>query len=223
MANAEIKITAKGIEAANRKLSSLGKSFGQLKKSANRIDGSLQKLRSSFFGLKAAFAAAGIGIALKKLTSESIKFEDAMLDLQKVMSDADGDAKQFTDTAKALSDRFGVSAAEVLQGAANFKQAGFTIKESFELQKIALETATVSQLSVAESSELLVSALKGFKAPASEAGRLTDILNVISNKYATSLKQLGIGMADFSPIAKKMNLSFEETAGLLTPVIEVFR
>jgi TP901 family phage tail tape measure protein len=44
----------------------------------------------------------------------------------------------------------------------------------------------------------------------------------VSNKYATDVKQLGLGMSKLAPIAKTMGLSFEETAGILTPVIEVF-
>ena len=50
-----------------------------------------------------------------------------------------------------------------------------------------------------------------------------DLLNEVSNKYATNVKELAIGMAGISPIAKRMNFSMAETAGLLVPVIEVYR
>ncbi len=206
--------------------------FGATDKTGNTITGvssridkvsaPVAKLTKNFLLLEVAVLAVGVALGVKAF-SEAASFEGALLDLQKVMSDTDGEASQFTGTVDQMSNRFGVAATDILQGAANFKQAGFTVKESFDLQKIALETATVSNLDAVEASELLVSSLKGFKAPASEAGRLTDILNEVSNQYATSLKELGIGMAEISPIANLMGFSFEETAGILTPVIEVFR
>jgi len=78
-------------------------------------------------------------------------------------------------------------------------------------------------LDMSAATEIIISTLKGFKEPASEAGRLVDILNTVSNQYATSVTELGTGMSKLSPIAAKMGFSFEETAGILTPVIEIFR
>ena len=64
--------------------------------------------------------------------------------------------------------------------------------------------------------------LKGFKAEASEASRYVDVLNEVSNKYATDVRQLAEGMMRVAPVAKTMGLSFEETASFLTPMIESF-
>jgi len=152
-----------------------------------------------------------------------MKFEDALLDLQKVMNDSEGSAKQFVDQIDEMSIKYATSGAELLQGVANFKQSGFDLKEAFDLQAIASETAVAGNISVARSTELIVSALKGFKAPAKEAGRLTDIANEVSNKYATNLEELLAGMAKASPVARLMGFSFEETAKALTPIIEVYR
>lgn len=186
------------------------------------IAGPVSDLTGKFLLLEGAIGAAGIAFGVKAY-SESVKFEGALLDLQKVMDESDGDARRFTGTVDALSNKYGVAATDILQGAADFKQAGFSVKESFELQKTALDLVVGGNIEASRASELLVSTLKGFKAPASEANRLADVQNEISNKYATNLEQLAVGMAEFSPIAAKMNFSFEETAGVLTPVIEVFR
>jgi TP901 family phage tail tape measure protein len=206
--------------------------FGATDKTGNVISGvsnnigkiasPVADLTKKFLILEGAIVAVGVALAVKAF-KESSKFEGALLDLQKVMSDSEGAASQFTGAVDILSNKYGEASTDILQGAANFKQAGFTVKESFELQKAALDLVVAGDLEAAEASELLVSTLKGFEAPASEAARLTDILNEVSNKYATNLKQLGIGMAELSPIAKLMGFNFEETAGVLTPIIEVFR
>ena len=179
------------------------------------LSGSLKKATIAL----GAFAAAGLAYAF----NESVKLENATIELAKVMGN---EADQLDDMKKAafdLSMEYGQSATSALESAANFKQAGFTAEEAMKLTKNSLDLVIAGDLEAAQASELLVSGLKGFKAPAAEAGRYIDILNEVSNNYATDVEQLGIGMATISPIASQMGFSFEETAGLLTPVIEVFR
>ena len=169
---------------------------------------SFKKMKVAAIAVGAAVAAIGIARGLRKTISEFVKFEDALLDLQKVMADTEGSAKQFIGTVDELSSKFAEASSEVLQGAANFKQAGFTVVESFKLQEKALTLVRISELGAAESSEILVSILKGFKAPAKDAARLVNVLNAVSNKYATSLGELAKGMALISPIAKLMVFTF---------------
>lgn len=193
------------------------------------------KLHKSIAGLKGPISAvtktaallsaavAGVGVALGvKAFAESVKFEGAVLDLQKVLGDTEGKASDFIKITDDLSTEFGISATDVLAGATAFKQAGFSIRDAFELQRIAIETSIAGGISVEEASERIKASLKGFGAGASEAGRLTDILNEVSNKFGTNLQELAAGVATLSPIARAAGLSMEETAGFLTPIIEVF-
>ncbi len=224
------KIKNSGVASANDIKRAHSAMKTKIKKNNAELGISVGKFATAFKKAKGNIVAAAfaIGTAIaaaftRTAVGEAIGFESALLDLQKVMSDTDGDAKQFTGTVEELSKKFGVSSTEILQGAANFKQAGFSVKEAFDLQENALKLVIAGDLEAAEAAELLVSTLKGFKAPASDAARLTDVLNEVSNKYATNVRELAIGMSEVSPIAKKMGFSFEETAGLLTPIIEVFR
>lgn len=190
---------------------------GRAVRSFSAVGAAIRKARATV-----ALFGAAVGISIGLATREFVKFEDALLDLQKVMLDTEGSAKQFIGVSKELSNTFGKAASEVLQGAANFKQAGFTVQESFRLQEVAMKGATASELSVIDASRRLTRILKGFKAPASEAQRAFNLINAVSNKFATSFGELATGMAQFSPIAKLMNFSLEETAAVLTPIIEVF-
>jgi len=190
---------------------------GRATKSFTAVGAVVRKVR----GIVAIFGAA-VGVTIGLATRQFVKFEDALLDLQKVMLDSEGSAKQFIGITKEISNTFGEAASEVLQGAANFKQAGFTVQEAFKLQEVAMKGATASQLSVVDASQKLTRILKGFKAPASEAQRAFNLINAVSNKFATSFGELATGMAQFSPIAKLMGFTMEETAAVLTPIIEVF-
>ena len=214
-----------GVASANDIKRAHNAMTAKLKKNSTELRTTTNSIGKAFSGLKTKIVAVGAIIATAfgiKAIGEAIKFEDAILDLQKVLSDTDGDAQQFADTAKELAITFGVSAAEVLQSAADFKQAGFDINEAFLLTNASLKLVVASELEASEASELLVRILNGFKAPASEANRLINVLNATSEKYATNVVELGIGMKDLAGIAKKAGFSFEETAGLLVPVISVF-
>ncbi len=219
------KIKNSGVASANDIKRAHNRMTEKIKKNNRELRTSSAKVIKIFDKIKtgiALAAVAAIGFFGIKALSEAIKFETALIELQKVLNDTEGDAKDFTDQVEKLSKTFGEAQSEVLQGVAIFKQAGFEISESFLLQESAMKLAASSELDVAEAAELMKRSLKGFKAPASEVIRLTDVLNEISNNYGTNLKQLALGMADISPIAKKMGFSFEETVGLLTPIIEVF-
>lgn len=198
----------------------------QIGRFTTKTSGMLSGLARGFgaIGIAAGASAAAfaVGAGIKKSIQEFRNYEDALLDLQKVMDDSEGSATKYKDQIDAIGDAFGRSSAEVLQGVANFKQSGFTIAESFKLQETAMKATRISELGVAEASEMLKRALRGFRAPASEVTAMLDGLNAISNKFGTNLRELIVGFTGFSPLAKAAGLSMAEAAGMITPIIEVF-
>ncbi|MDN3521516.1 phage tail tape measure protein [Halomonas ramblicola] len=173
-----------------------------------------------------AFEAAALTMAValgSRAYDSAVKFESAQAELAKTLGENDGSVDQFTRQITELSNTYGESSTDLLSSMANYKQAGFTAEEALGLVKSGLDLVIAGDLEAAQASEVLVATLKGFKAPASDANQLLEVLNASSNTYATNVDQLSQGMARLSPIADAMGLSFEETAELLIPVIEVFR
>jgi TP901 family phage tail tape measure protein len=187
------------------------------------LSGSLASLADNVLMVDAAMNALVIG-GLLYAYKKSVDFSSATADLKKVLSDEEIPALKAAQTESVrLSDAYGESSSKALQSMANYKQAGFGVQESMRLTKDSLDLVISGDLQASEASDLLISTLKGFKAPASDAGRVVDILNEVSNNYATNVRELAIGMSTLAPIARIMGFSFEETAGILTPVIEIFR
>lgn len=172
--------------------------------------------------LEAGILAAGAAMTVFAV-SEAAKFESAMLDLKKVLTDTDGSIESFGDAAREISEQYGVASTEVLASMANFKQAGFTGAEALKLVRNALDLKIAGDIDAARGSDLLVASLKGFGLEAASAAQIVDLLNEVSNRYATNVDELATGFAILSPVAKAAGLSLEETAGILTPGIEVFR
>lgn len=172
--------------------------------------------------LEAGILAAGTALTLFAV-NEAAKFESAMFDLKKVLSDTDGSIESFADAATEISTQYGIASTEVLASVANFKQAGFTGAEALQLVRNALDLKIAGDIEAARASDLLVASLKGFGLEAQSASGIVDLLNEVSNRYATNVDELATGFALLSPVAKAAGLSLEETAGILTPGIEVFR
>lgn len=217
-----VSVVLRGQDELTGALKSATKSLDRFSGSITGATQPLADMAADVLKVEAALAALAIG-GLALAYNESMKFESAVTELQKVIGDEVHLLDDAGDAALELSDKYGVSASSVLLSTAEFKQAGFDIEGAMKLTAASLDLVIAGDLEAAEASEILVAALKGFKAPAEDAARLVDILNEVSNNYATDVEQLGIGMAALSPIASQMGFSFEETAGILTPVIEVFR
>lgn len=217
-----ISLIFEGLDQTGPAFRSVNDAFSSLNARAQALADPFADLANKILKIDTALAALALtlgGIAY----AASVKMESAALDLKKVLDDTDPSVETLTGRMKALALEYGVSSGLLVQSVANFKQAGFSAEESAQLVKDALDLVIAGDVEAAEASEYLIAILKGFKAPASDASQILDILNETSNRYATNVEELAAGMARLSPIANTMGFSFAETAGLLTPVIEVFR
>ena len=173
--------------------------------------------------LKVASVVTALSTALGGVFyNEAKKAESAQLDLKKVIGGTAEELEIYSQKLNALALEYGVSSNDLTQSMAGFAQAGFTSREALDLVTQSLKLKVAGDLDAAQSSDYLTHILKGFKAPASEAARLIDSLNQVSNNYATDVQQLAEGMSRVAPIAKTMGLSFEGTEAILTPMIESF-
>jgi len=221
-ADKTVEIVFQGNDRVSQTIRGIQSGMSGLEGAISGIADPLARLGDGILAADAALAALALG-GLTYAFKKSADFEAASAELAKVLGDEIDRLGEAQEQAKGLSAQYGRTATSVLDATVGFKQAGFAVSEAMDLTKTSLDLAIAGELEAAQASEILISALKGFKAPASDAARLVDVLNEVSNNYATDVEQLGIAMAELSPIASQMGFSFEETAGLVTPVIEVFR
>jgi TP901 family phage tail tape measure protein len=217
-----IEVLFEGTNRTGTAITAVGRDLDELNYRVGNVAAPMAALTTEVSKLDAAFgvlAAGGLLLAF----NQSTKFESAYIELQKVLGDNVEELQAAKKNALDLSDAYGESAAAILESTASYKQAGFDANESMMLAKAGMDLVIAGGVDASQASEILIASLKGFRAPASEATRLLDIMNEVSNEFATDIEQLGTGMSKLSPIARTMGFSMEETAGLLTPVIEIFR
>lgn len=216
-----VSVLFKGVDQISGSLSTIS---GSLRTFGGKLEDAVDPLASLALGVEkvdtllAALAVGGLVYAFDK----SSELTTAMTELDKVLGDNAEGMKAAEENASDLSEQYGVSVVDIVASTADFVQAGFSVEESMKLVKDAMDLAIAGNIDAGEAGEYLVKILKGFKAPAEDAAKVVDILNEVSNEYATDVKELATGMSKLSPIAATMGLSFEETASLLVPVIEVF-
>lgn len=173
---------------------------------------------------KAETALLGLGTAFATFASfEAQKFVDGQVELSKVLNENDPDIQSFTKRVDELSITFGVSAESVLKGIATFRQAGFSAKESGDLIKQALDLVIAGDVEFGRATEIIIGTLKGFNLEAAITPDILEGLNNVSNRFATNLGQLATGLQRLSPIANELGFDFNQTIGIITPIIEVFR
>jgi len=217
-----IEIIFQGVDNVSASISDISDSLSAFGGKVEAIAEPFSKLADGVLATDAALLALAAG-GLTYAFSKSKEFENALIELKKVTDGNQESVETARLNALALSDQYGESSTRILDSTSSFIQAGYNIEEAMGLTKSSMDLVIAGGLEASQSSELLIATLKGFDAPATDAARVIDILNSVSNKYATDVEQLARGMSKIAPIAQLMGFSFEETAGLLTPVIEVFR
>ena len=220
-----IEIIFDATDKTNGAVSSVSSGLSSFESHVGNVTGPIADLTTSV--LKYEAVVAGLAAAYAAFTiKQAADFESSQISLAKVLT---GSPESITESMKLasaeavrLSEQYGISSSTILEGMAQFKQSGFTALEAAELQKSAMDLVIAGGVNAATATNLLTRSLIGFGASADEATRFTEALNNVSNKYNTNLELLALGMSKLSPIANLMGFSFEEAAGLLTPIIEVF-
>jgi TP901 family phage tail tape measure protein len=170
---------------------------------------------------KALVALSGAGLAYAY--RESVNYESALVGLNKVLDENTESLDDAKLRASEFSDTYGVAFTDIIAQTTQFKQAGFSLKDSFNLVENALKLMIAGDVEATEASQILVRTLKGLGEEAGFSKDIIETLNFVSNNYAANVSQLGEALARSAPLAKTYGLNLKETIGILTPIVEVFQ
>ena len=224
MANIErtVKILFSGSDELSHTITGINQALELFSKTVHAIIDPLAKLGDLIVQLDRS--AIGYATTIGQDVVESaMSFEQKAIDLNRILGDEVGQFDQLIEGARALSREFGVAFEDVVDSVGEFKRANFDAQESLDLTREALTLVRVGFVDMGTATESLVKILKGFRADASSANEIVDILANTANTYATNVEKLAIGMGELAPIASKVGFSMSETAALATAVIEVFQ
>ena len=120
-----------------------------------------------------------------------------------------------------LAAQLGTTTTALAQSANEWLRQGYSIGESMDLIAATTQLSKLGMLDMNSATKVLTSTLKGFKMEASEAGTIVDKLTKLDMNYAASAGEIGEAMSRTSAIASQMGLSLDETAAMVTTLMDV--
>ena len=186
-----------------------------------RIRGGTDAFAGSVNNLSTSLLAFGQDVLTRSIQNAAT-YETALTSMIRIHTDADRPIAEVEAAVSSLANQYGMTATEVMLAAVEFKKSGEEALDAVELTKDAINLSIAGQIDIADAADYIKSALAGFKAEASDAPEIVDLLNATANQYNTSVDEIADGFSRLAPLASAANLSFLETAAVLTPVIEVF-
>ena len=94
--------------------------------------------------------------------------------------------------------------------------AGFRVDEIFNVTHESIKLATIGNLDLAKSGDILSSAIAGYGLSASDSNRVIDVLSANASASGTNIESLSEALNLASVSAKSANVSFEEASAIAT-------
>lgn len=198
MANSNYKILLDAqisTASLNKQLSEVAKKYkginiGSTAKEARSVTDNLYSGLRNFNNIVNVIETT-VGL-ISNLTSSVFDLNKSLIEFQKV-SDLSGDAlDKYTEKASKLGETTARTAAQMIEGASEFRKSGFTDEDSLILSQTAslFQNVADSELSASDAATVIISNLKAFNMTAQDSSKIIDVINEISNSYAVSSTDL---------------------------------
>jgi TP901 family phage tail tape measure protein len=211
------------ITQLDSKLKQVDATVGQHQRNVGNYEGALGKLKIGLGNVSGMLQQFGVAFGGVAIVGKGIKtiadFETSVADLSAVTGQSGKDLDFLADKSIEFSKRFGGSASSIAEA---FKLAGSARPELLkngqalaDLTEKAILLSKASGDDVPTSIKNLTGTLNAFELPASEAGKVMDILANASQLGAQEIPYLTEAFTKFGGIAKSQGVSIAESAGAI--------
>lgn len=125
---------------------------------------------------------------------------------------------EFSDRAFDAADEVGRTGSDMIEAATEFKRAGYSLEDSWDMGKSALLMTNVADgiTQTSDAASTLIAVLKGFNINESDIMTIVDKMNSVSNQSPVGFDNLADGLERVSGTMNQAGNSIDETIGLLT-------
>jgi TP901 family phage tail tape measure protein len=194
----------------------------QTKESAQSVGNMILKFSQWFL---IGTLVSSVTRSIRSMISAIVEMDTALTDLKKVTSLTAEGLNDVKERAYDLGTQLGTTATNVVNAVTEFARAGYALEDAFNLAETAITLTNVAEniTDAGEAATYLISILKGANLEISQAGKLLDELNEISNNYAVNLGDLADMVQRISGTMTTYGNSIEETMALVTGAYEVLQ
>jgi len=177
----------------------------QFRSSANRI------MRGLVIGFTAVAAAAGL---------IGGSFEQGMANIAAVSHATETQLTALEDRARELGSTTAYSAREVSNAMTVLAKSGLTVEENIGAVEAVLKLAGSEMADMTTTAELMVSTMRAFDIPFSEAAMVANTLAASAQQSRMSVERLADSLKYGAPIAKQLGLSFAEVTAAMSILVD---
>jgi|GEM_PF-5491552 len=185
-----------------------------------RVMSTLGKAATSAIGAIAALFV-GIAAASIKATAEAIKFEKAMVSVQKTTGATDSELAILSDSILSLSKRLGTSKLELAEIAEVAGQLGIQGANNIAaFTETVAKLTRVTDLSPTEAGELVAKIANVFDIAIEESGRIGSVLNELSNTTTATAGKIAGAINRVGSAGAGLGLTVDQIAALSVVLID---
>jgi len=168
-------------------------------------------------GLMGAGLVASAAIAVKAFAD----WDDKMAQVKSLTHAGVSDMNQLREATMGFAKDFGVSASQAADAEIELVKAGVSVKDMMGgALKGALTLASAGQLDVADATSIAASAMTQFGLAGTDVTHIADLLAAGADKALGSVGDLGQGLKYVGPVAAGLNISIEQTVGVLSELAQ---
>lgn len=187
---------------------------------ATATGGGLLGVRGATLAASNAFLAGAVAVAVfAKAVQSAAGLEQELNVFQATANATASEMERVSAEARILGADItlpSVGAKDAAEAMTDLAKAGLDVQDSLDGARGTLQLATAAQISNAESTELVASALNSFSLQGTEATRVADLLTGAANEAQGSISDMGIALQQSSAVARQAGLSLEDTVAFIT-------
>lgn len=165
--------------------------------------------------MKQIAGITAVGMGIKKSINIFTAFDDVARRVQGTTGASAETMELLRFQAKELGRTTSWSASEAAEAQFEFAKAGFSTNEIISATSGILDTATASQMGLAEATEITAGALRMFGLDANKSTQVGDMLTKTASATTTDVRDLAESLKYSGNGARQFGLSLEQTLGIL--------
>lgn len=156
-----------------------------------------------------------------QIANAVVEVDTAMTNLYKVTDETDAKYSEFLSNAGKNAKSLGRDVSSYITQTSEWAKLGYNLNSSSELAKVSSIYSNVGEVDDKTAVSDLVTVMKAYNMSDSQAMNITDMLNELGNKYATSAGDLGSGLNKMASTMAMSNVSLEKSLAILTGGTEI--
>lgn len=212
-----IKDMANQYDAATNNAKQHGKAVKDVNDGYNILGSEFQR-RSQWFLTGTMFY--GVINGAKEALSTIKDVEMGMVEIARVMEDSNFVFNDYRDDLLKLGVDYGQTFDNVQDISLRWAQAGYNVKDSLQLTQDSLMALNTAELDATNATESMIGIMAQWQLQAEDLSLVMDKVNKTADNYTVTSQDLVDGLLRSSSAARNMNMTLDETIGLLTTMRE---